>query len=222
MYIVYYIFPRMLGGFLHICTCTCTIYCDLWPPDNTSCTFITWYQSLGLGLIFSDAQLVRNSGRRPSTPGVAAFPLSRRPAVWSRGGLVRLVARGLARLVGRLLASPTHLLPGAFALVSHVGAGPPLPRFDPRPASSGPVRPTPATVGSPGRLLPGSPPGIGSDLVQDSPQSIARPPPPVTFTGRRRRRENVAAGRNWLPPALRRGLVTSLASIRPPSPAGLS
>jgi hypothetical protein len=50
----------MLGGFLHICTCTCTIYCGLWPPGNTSCTFITWYQSPGLGLIFSDAQLVRD------------------------------------------------------------------------------------------------------------------------------------------------------------------
>jgi hypothetical protein len=35
----------MLGGFLHICTCTCTIYCGLWPPDNTSCIFLTWYQS---------------------------------------------------------------------------------------------------------------------------------------------------------------------------------
>jgi hypothetical protein len=31
----------MLGGFLYICTCTCTIYCDLWPPDNTSCIFLT-------------------------------------------------------------------------------------------------------------------------------------------------------------------------------------
>jgi hypothetical protein len=35
----------MLGGFLHICTCTCTIYCDLWTPDNTCCIFLTWYQS---------------------------------------------------------------------------------------------------------------------------------------------------------------------------------
>jgi hypothetical protein len=62
----------MLGGYLHICTCTCTIYCGLWPPDNTSCTFITWYQSPGLGLIFSDAQLVRNSGRRRPVPPVAS------------------------------------------------------------------------------------------------------------------------------------------------------
>jgi hypothetical protein len=49
----------MLEGFLHICTCTCTIYCGLWLSDNTSCIFITWYQSPGLGLIFLDAQLVR-------------------------------------------------------------------------------------------------------------------------------------------------------------------
>jgi hypothetical protein len=66
----------MLGSFLHICTCTCTIYYGLWPPDNTSCTFITWYQSPGLGLIFSDAQLVRHSSRRPSTPAAAAFLLA--------------------------------------------------------------------------------------------------------------------------------------------------
>jgi hypothetical protein len=46
--------------------------CGLWPPDNTSCTFITWYQSPGLGLIFSDAQLVRDSGRRLPTPAAAA------------------------------------------------------------------------------------------------------------------------------------------------------
>jgi hypothetical protein len=72
MYIVYCIFLRMLGGFLHICTCTCNIYCGLWPPDNTSCTFITWYQSPGLGLIFLDAQLVCNSGRRRPVPPVAS------------------------------------------------------------------------------------------------------------------------------------------------------
>jgi hypothetical protein len=53
----------MLGGFLHICTCTCTIYCGLWPPDNTSCIFLTWYQSLG-SLFFWHAQLVPFS--RPS------------------------------------------------------------------------------------------------------------------------------------------------------------
>jgi hypothetical protein len=35
----------MLGGFLHICTCTCTIYYGLWPLDNTTCLFLTWYQS---------------------------------------------------------------------------------------------------------------------------------------------------------------------------------
>jgi hypothetical protein len=35
----------MLGAFLHICTCTCTIYCGLWPLDNTTCLFPTWYQS---------------------------------------------------------------------------------------------------------------------------------------------------------------------------------
>jgi hypothetical protein len=32
----------MLGGFLHICTCTYTIYCGLWPPGNTTCLFLTF------------------------------------------------------------------------------------------------------------------------------------------------------------------------------------
>jgi hypothetical protein len=68
----------MLGGFLHICTtCTCTIYCGLWPSDNTSCIFLTWYQSLGLSFFFWHAQLVpfslRYSCRRP--PFVAVFGL---------------------------------------------------------------------------------------------------------------------------------------------------
>jgi hypothetical protein len=71
----------MLGSFLHICTCTCTIYCGLWPPDNTSCYCLTWYQSPGLGLIFSDAQLVRDFFSSffrppPPAPAAAAFPLS--------------------------------------------------------------------------------------------------------------------------------------------------
>jgi hypothetical protein len=37
----------MLGAFLHICTCTYTIYCGLWPPGNTGCIILTWYQSPG-------------------------------------------------------------------------------------------------------------------------------------------------------------------------------
>jgi hypothetical protein len=48
-------------GFLHICTCTCTIYCGLWPPDNTSCIFLTWYQSTR----FSSRTARRNSVQNP-------------------------------------------------------------------------------------------------------------------------------------------------------------
>jgi hypothetical protein len=59
MYIILY-FPYLLGGFLHIYTCTCTIYCGLWPPDNVSCLFLTWYQSIGFFSI-PHAQLVLNS-----------------------------------------------------------------------------------------------------------------------------------------------------------------
>jgi hypothetical protein len=32
--------------------------CGLWPPDNVSCIFLTWYQSIRF--FFSDAQLVLN------------------------------------------------------------------------------------------------------------------------------------------------------------------
>jgi hypothetical protein len=76
----------MLGGFLHICTCTCTIYCGLWPPDNTSCIFLTWYQSVRFffwtrnsSSIFSilvpfPAAVV--PGRRRPVPGVGTLGLS--------------------------------------------------------------------------------------------------------------------------------------------------
>ena len=35
----------MLGGFLYICSCTCTIYCDLWPLVIQASITLTWYQS---------------------------------------------------------------------------------------------------------------------------------------------------------------------------------
>jgi hypothetical protein len=48
---VYYIlyFPHLLGGFLHIYTTYMYYICGLWPPDNVSCIFLTWYQSPVLG-----------------------------------------------------------------------------------------------------------------------------------------------------------------------------
>jgi hypothetical protein len=49
----------MLGGFLHICIYTCTIYCVLWPSDNTSCIFLTWYQSPARVPRLTHLQLVR-------------------------------------------------------------------------------------------------------------------------------------------------------------------
>jgi hypothetical protein len=70
----------MLGGFLHICTCTSTIYCGLWPLDNTSCIFLTWYQSLGLSFFFG----TRNSCLTTvglSSPAAVGLPLP--PSVFS-------------------------------------------------------------------------------------------------------------------------------------------
>jgi hypothetical protein len=63
----------MLGGFLHICICTCTIYCGLWPADNTSCIFLTWYQ--GYRFFFSHAQLVRSSIRSHGAGAAYLFPV---------------------------------------------------------------------------------------------------------------------------------------------------
>jgi hypothetical protein len=78
----------MLGGFLHICTYTCTIYCGLWPPDNTSCIFLTWYQS----------------SRFSSTPH-AATPCKIRRLLNSRRLPLR---RPALRLEAELLASFTR------------------------------------------------------------------------------------------------------------------
>jgi hypothetical protein len=38
-------FPHLLGGFLYICALYMYYICGLWPPDNVSCIFLTWYQS---------------------------------------------------------------------------------------------------------------------------------------------------------------------------------
>jgi hypothetical protein len=62
----------MLGGFLHICTYTCTIYCGLWPPNNTGCIFLTWYQ--GYMFFFSHAQLMHSPIQSHSTGAVSLFP----------------------------------------------------------------------------------------------------------------------------------------------------
>jgi hypothetical protein len=78
----------MLGGFLYICICTCTIYCGLWPPDNTSCIFLTWYQSIGFFFSLPHAQLVLNfrsslfrpDRRRPSPIRRWSSPIRRRPS----------------------------------------------------------------------------------------------------------------------------------------------
>jgi hypothetical protein len=76
----------MLGGFLHICTCTYTIYCGLWPPDNTSRIFINMVSEPRLGFLLAHLRLVRvhlhrRSGRRrsssPATAAAAHLPVCR-------------------------------------------------------------------------------------------------------------------------------------------------
>jgi hypothetical protein len=114
-------FSHLLGGFLHICALYMYYICVIWLPDNVRCTFITWYQSPDLGLIFSDAQLVRDffhfsSGRRPPTPAAAAFPLPWRPAVWPHGGFVCLARSRRPRRSAS--AAPVPARSASAALVS--------------------------------------------------------------------------------------------------------
>jgi hypothetical protein len=45
-------FPYLLGGFLHICAMYIYYICGLWPPDNVSCIFLTWYQSIGFFFLY--------------------------------------------------------------------------------------------------------------------------------------------------------------------------
>jgi hypothetical protein len=105
----------MLGGFLHICTGTCTIYCGLWPPDNTSCIFLTWYQSLGLSF-FWHAQLVLDHRR-------SFFPRRRppRPPAAASG-------RRLSLAAGELRPSPRPLRPPSVARLVLIPARAPAPR----------------------------------------------------------------------------------------------
>jgi hypothetical protein len=41
-----------------------TIYCSLWPPGNTTCLFLTWYQSAR----FRSSPLVAAAAARPGSP----------------------------------------------------------------------------------------------------------------------------------------------------------
>jgi hypothetical protein len=53
-------FLHLLGGFLHICVMYMYYICGLWPPDNVSCLFLTWYQSICF-ISLPHAQLVLDS-----------------------------------------------------------------------------------------------------------------------------------------------------------------
>jgi hypothetical protein len=48
--ILYIVFSPSVRGFpAYLCPIHVLYICGLWPPDNASCLFITWYQSPGLG-----------------------------------------------------------------------------------------------------------------------------------------------------------------------------
>jgi hypothetical protein len=71
-------FPHLLGGFLHIYALYIYYICGLWPPDNISCIFMTWYQSPGYGSRMP--QLVPSSSTSTSSPALVLVSLSARTA----------------------------------------------------------------------------------------------------------------------------------------------
>jgi hypothetical protein len=112
-------FPHMLGGFLHICALYMYYICGLWPPDNVSCLFLTWYQCYRF--FFPHAQLVRSDPIPPPPflqpppvtfrPGrpcpVLAVPATSRSARPSR----RLLSASRSRSLRKVVLLPPFLLP---------------------------------------------------------------------------------------------------------------
>jgi hypothetical protein len=168
MYIVYCIFPRMLGGFLHICTCTCTIYCGLWPPDNTSCIFLTWYQSYRFFFARATRAPIQSHRRRRHRflasrvlrLGLISASASALPSL-SRPRLDLLSASFTGSVSCSLVPRLDLLLAGSRESSGLVLAGEPAPLL----ASFRPARP----------LVPGPPPGLAPIGCQTPGIGPARP-----------------------------------------------
>jgi hypothetical protein len=72
MYICICVFSHLLGGFLHILTCTCNYM--LWhlaPRGNTTRLFLTWYQSHRLAPLLAAAAAARPGLLPPRSTAVA-------------------------------------------------------------------------------------------------------------------------------------------------------
>jgi hypothetical protein len=157
----------MLGGFLHICTCTCTIYYGLWLPDNTSCIFLTWYQSIRFffgratrpqfsrSILPSSLSLALGpvTGCRRPVPGRRRpVPGRRRPVPGRRRPVPRPISRRDSPAIG---ISGRWSAPGP--CLGRSAPGPPLPSSVPdsrSPALPVKRRPSPGTARPPARPRP--------------------------------------------------------------------
>jgi hypothetical protein len=219
----YVYFPHLLGGFLHILTCRCNYM--LWPlaPGNTTCLFLTWYQS---NRFCSSRSRRRRPPRSPTDkPGrrrclflasgeapAAPAPLPSRP-VRPASTLARAPARDLLLdfLLGPPARSPAR------------SPDPPAAEIDrPRQSPADPARPPASAIQQVPRRVPARTSLLPISLEASS---RSRPRPASTscrsrssFAGLgRRRRELVPGGWNWPPPTLRRRLAALLPSIWPAS-----
>jgi hypothetical protein len=109
-------FPVCMRGFLHILHIyTCT-YTGIWPPGNTSCIFLTWYQSYSF--FFPHAQLILRSNLT-GTAAIVFRPLSpsSSSAATLRTSSVASIYSGLSSCSLRL---PISAAPGHFRTADFV------------------------------------------------------------------------------------------------------
>jgi hypothetical protein len=203
-------FPHLLGVSYIFSHVHVTICCGLWPLGNTTCLFLTWYQSNRLAPLLAAAAAAR-PGLLPPRPAAAAASPSP-PA--SSGHLPSRSGRTPPSLLNpRPRPAPSgRCSPGSIS----IGSRPPqdLDRLLLGSTAPGPDRP-PAADPDPVRVPIPLPPALGlllaapvarasSLLARRWPTSAApgqRPPPPPGFTRfRRRSPEKVAAGGDRLVP----------------------
>jgi hypothetical protein len=123
LYYVLCIFSVCMRGFLRIFHTRTYIYTCLWPLGNTSCIFLTWYQSIGSSrtpqlraLICCRRRCCSLAGRRPF---LSLLPRSTEASCWSSS---RLLPR--ARIDPR--SDVTGLFPVAAPCVWPACSRPPL------------------------------------------------------------------------------------------------
>jgi hypothetical protein len=161
MYICICVFSHLLGVSCIFSPVHVTICCGLWPPGNTTCLFLSWYQSTR----FSSSP--RRRRRRPPRPSAAASGRRRR---------LFLAAGELRPPPLFLEVSSCRPRPGGCSIVAR-GSRPS--RTRPAPAtsaasSSGP-RPAPASSSGPRPAPVFDPRGLPSVFDPRGPPSTRSP-----------------------------------------------